>query len=194
MLRWSPQPEPKAAAAPASSEAPPQPRPQSGGPASLARAGSAGCLGEVSRELIGMDNDQWKRAAAPGAGGWQGGAGRDRAQSAAEPLGLARARWGYWATQARALGWRQCSFGEVKGGQPGQQPIPGSLPPAHRLQGRLLAHALGWSKRGGEGAGVWLPQFPRFPRHRDPARVCRSSDLGVAPCPCTPSLFWVISA
>lgn len=71
MLRWSPEPEPKATAAPGFAETPPLPRllprPLHRDPASLARARPAGCLGEVSRELIGRANDQWKRAAAPGA-------------------------------------------------------------------------------------------------------------------------------
>lgn len=73
MLRWSPEPEAEAAARPASAKAPPYPRPPPRGPASLARAPLTGCLGEVSCELIGRVVDQWERAAAPGAGGWQSG-------------------------------------------------------------------------------------------------------------------------
>ena len=66
MLRSSPEPEPEAAGAPASVEAPPQPHPQPRGPASLARAGQTGCLGEASCGLIGRADDQWECAAAPG--------------------------------------------------------------------------------------------------------------------------------
>lgn len=73
MLRWSPEPEAEAAAPTASAKAPPYSRPPPRGPASLARAPLTGCLGEVSCELIGRVVDQWERAAAQGAGGWQGG-------------------------------------------------------------------------------------------------------------------------
>lgn len=122
----------------------------------------------MSRGLIGRDDDQWNRAAAPGAGRWQGGAGRDGAQSAAEPLGLARARRGDWATQARAAGLQAALVRLGQRWTVRATANPRLRAPSSPAPGPLRAHALDWFEAMGEGsasvptiAEVHTPGRPR---------------------------------